>query len=529
MGAHSSFSRGLAGAARAGLALLLVSTTIATGQPSPAAHGALADAVDPAGADDTRERALAEVGVTLVPALVELAEWCSAQRLLAARLAAYEAVLEWQPDHADARRILGWRRVASGEWERARPEQARKDRTGLEAELAARHADLVRLTLDASEQRAEALGRVGLETARRRLLKLVPDDEALRAALDETRLPSGAWARADAVRALERAAARKAEVARAKAALVAPVRLDASALGPLQGTLKWISVARTPRAFVAGTIGFAESAAIAVAVDITPDIVSAAVPGAALPGLFAEGNEPPGDNASGRPEWWSQPRFYVLQTTLDRDALLAAFAGGLDTKMVEHLRRVTTGFLDAECSIGVWTARPVDRMEAAVRQRVGIYLQRTFGITAEKGWIWEGIGLLLSSSVTGTKNLVYVKLNTGAGTVASDGHKPRQWELFGAGADWLAMARDLLRATPPPNLAPLLGKSVNTMDKEDLLLAHALGTWLVDGHPERASQVLARIGAGQPSVTVLEDEFALPLPEIVAQLAAWLEAVRPAR
>jgi hypothetical protein len=476
---------------------------------------------------DARETALAEVGAEVVPELLALAEWCESQKLLASRLAAYEAVLVWQPDHADARRILGWRRAGGGSWERSRPEQARKDKVGLEAALAERHAALVQSVLAASEQRADALGRVGLAAARRRLLTLVPDDEALRAALDEVRLPSGAWGRADAARALARAETRKAEVASAKAAVAAPERLDATALGPLQSKVKWLSVARSPRAFVAGTIGFAESAAIAVAVDVTPGITAAALPGVSLAGLFAEGSEPPGENAADKPEWWHQPRFYVLQTSLEREALLGAFAAGLDQRMQDHLRRVATGFLDLECSIGIWSTRPVDRIEAAVRQRVGLYLQRTFGISSDKGWVWEGIGLLLSGSVTGTKNLVYIQLNTPTGTVAADGRKPRHWELFGVGADWLVMARDLLSSTPRPNLAPLLGKNVNAMDKEDLLLAHALGTWLVDGHPDKASRVLARIGANQPSVVVLEEELGLPLPELVDQLAAWLGDMRP--
>jgi len=529
MVAHPTFVRGLVRAARAGIALAALIPLVAMSHARPTATHTTAHVLEPdaRAQEDVRERALAEVGAALVPELVALAEWCSSEKLLASRLAAYEAILVWQPDHADARRILGWRRAGADDWERSRPEQARKDRTGREAQLAERHAALVRRTIEASEQQVEALGRAGLEAARRRMLALVPDDASLRASLDEVRLASGEWGRADAARALERAAARKAEVARAKAAVGAAERLDATALGPLQGKLKWLSVARTPRAFVATTVGFAETAAIAVSVDIAPGIAAAALPGVPLVGLHPEGTEPRGEDPPDKPQWWSQPRLYVVQTSMERDALLGAFAAGLEAKRLEHLRGVNTGFLDAESSIGVWVERPNDRLEASVRQRVGLYLQRTFGISADKGWIWEGIGLLLSSSITGTKNLIYIQLVTTSGSVAADGTKPKQLDLFATGADWIVMARDLLLTTPRPNLGPLLGKTVNTMDKKDLLIAHALGTWLIDGHPDKASQVIARIGAGQPSVAVLEDEFGMTLPELVEHLAAWIEDMRP--
>jgi hypothetical protein len=67
------------------------------------------------------------------------------------------------------------------------------------------------------------------------------------------------------------------------------------------------------------------------------------------------------------------------------------------------------------------------------------------------------------------------------------------------------------------------------MDKEDLLVAHALGTWLIDGHVDLAPRVLARIGAGQTSLAVLEEELGLPLPELVDELTAWLGDMRPSR
>lgn len=469
------------------------------------------------------EGALGPIAELVVPELVALAEWCEGEKLLASRLAAYEAVLVWRPDHADARRILGFRKGKGGAWERSRPEAARRDRTGLEAELAARRGAIVDRALALCERSAEALGPAGLRLAHERLVTVAPDHEALRAALGQARLEDGRWVRAETAAAQWRDAERKALVAEWKA-LVEVERVEVTALeeGARRASVKWAGVARTSESLVASAVSYAEAEAIAVATTVAPDVARAALPPPSSPLADAEGRRPLGDAGHAR-----APRYYVVQSNADRDALLGSLGAELEPRKAALLRRVATGFLDAHLSIGVWTASPSDRLEAAVRQRVGLYLQRTFGVSSDDGWVWEGVGLLLSGAVTGTKNLVYVQLTPSGQTAAASGRTPRDWQLFGPGADWLAMARDLLRQGPGFNLARLLAKDVNTMDKEDLLVAHALGTWLIDGKPERAQQILARIGAGQPPVEVFEQELGMRLPAILDELRGWLGEMRP--
>lgn len=468
--------------------------------------------------------ALARVATNVVPALFELAEWCNEQKLLASRLLCYEAVLTLDPDHADARRILGWSRDKNGAWKRSRPESQKRDRGGMATELAARAESVVQRVRAACSAEGEAFERVHGRAVRLALVPLVPDHADLRADLGQAESAPGVWLRADVVRAVAREAERLEAVRLAKEAHIGPETVAASSLpeGALTAGLKWTGVLRVQNAIVTGTVSAAELRNVAIALDLAPWVAEIALPPPAEAVLDDEGEPPLGDTRDDMPEWYRVPRFFVLGAAGDRENLVRTLSKDLSPATIAILRRSACGFFDEENSIGAWNATPADRLEASVRQRVGLYLQRTFDIGPDRGWIWEGIGLLLSSSVTGTRNIVYVQLTEG--TVA--GGKAGKPQLLGPKADWLKMARDLLRATPRVNLVPLLGKNVNAMTKDDLLVAYALGSWIVDGHPEVAPRILARIGAGHAQATVLAEELGIELPEVVAELAAWLEEMR---
>ena len=57
---------------------------------------------------------------TLLGDLEELADWCAKAKLYRARQEVSEAILHVDPDHAEARKWLKYRRAKDGTWERSK-------------------------------------------------------------------------------------------------------------------------------------------------------------------------------------------------------------------------------------------------------------------------------------------------------------------------------------------------------------------------------------------------------------------------
>ena len=83
----------------------------------------------------------------------------------------------------------------------------------------------------------------------------------------------------------------------------------------------------------------------------------------------------------------------------------------------------------------------------------------------------------------------------------------------------------MLTGDRPPNLAFALGKDVNQLEADDLLVGYALAAFLIEAHTERVPEVLRRCGAEENPVLVLEELFGKDLTWIQARLTAWLEQV----
>ena len=439
----------------------------------------------------------------LVPRLWELAEWCKDWRLYRQRDLLSRLVLEVEPDHKGARKALKYNRQGD-EWVQSR--SYRLPRSHARDEHVAEYAERLAGALDpykarvfrALERDSRLLAPGARERTLRKLLILEPNDVALRTVLGE-RQHAGRWVLEETAVAAEggRAVAALAEAAYED---VDRPESDAPTKGERKLGVHWRSTLKTPGVRVLGTTPRKE-------VDETARVTEA------VAGLFQR------VFGHGQPHRRGYTIFLV-QGGDEREALLANMPGLPDaTKGL--LRQAGGGWLGSGNRLGEWDVNPARRLDGAARQTLGTLLMDAYGIDGRHGWAWEGIGLYRVYHMAGTR-LTYFFGRSGY----SSNRKTTLWPTMQAPETrWLAAARGLLQRDNAPGLEFLLGRDVDTMRDEDILVAYAVAAYLLEGRPDDAPVILRRIGAGEHPVLVFEDVTGESLPDLELRLRRWLDEI----
>ena len=148
-----------------------------------------------------------------------------------------------------------------------------------------------------------------------------------------------------------------------------------------------------------------------------------------------------------------------------------------------------------------------------------------YGVSGQNGWAWEGMGLYLVYQLTGTRKTYFIDRQAYART-----SQTTLWpKLQDPQTDWLVEGRALLAGAAAPGLEFLLGRSVDTMRDEDLLVAYVLSAYLLEGRPDDVPRILRRIGAGEHPVRVFEDVMGFSVPVLEGRLRRWLDEVLETR
>lgn len=170
-----------------------------------------------------------------------------------------------------------------------------------------------------------------------------------------------------------------------------------------------------------------------------------------------------------------------------------------------------------------WSDQSITRIDSSCKQITSNYIRRTYRVEGKQGWIIEGVGQYINEMVLGTRLTFSITK-----TEYEDKVKPRTDENVRAeGADWIAIAGEILSEAKPTRLANTLGRNTNELNSEDLVLSYSLVAYLREGHGISVFEdVLRRIGAGEgSSVVVLENVLEAPLPVIQGMLLEWINDV----
>lgn len=434
-----------------------------------------------------------------VEVLGDLADWCRSRHIYAQEQAVHTFLLELEPDRKASRRRLGYFRV-SGQWKRADSWRPRRDHRAEhlpEARVRIREAlkPLRVPFLQDLAQHPEGLARESAQRTIRALLGLEPEDPVLRAIVGETRY-EGEWVLVETARSVRRNA--ELSTAIAKAREHAPAAVTQSVPADLEGwPLAWTTSVRTLGLEVVGTVPAEECASVAVELQTLARTFE-----------FAFG-------VKGKHR--DELRVLLLEGYGQRDLALEALA--LPPAVRMHLGSAAGGWLGSGRLLAEWDGDPERRRDGAVRQILGTMLMDEFGIDGGFAWAWEGFGLYLIHLQLGTRRTWFYQ---------GSGYQPVadaiSWTTAqDPASDWHALSRQLLTAENGPSVLYLLGRPLNSMRAQDLVLSYTLAAYLLEGWPDHTARLLRAIGSGEHPARAFERELGFPAVNLNGRMVRWLE------
>src|SRR5439155_15846795 len=110
-----------------------------------------------------------------------------------------------------------------------------------------------------------------------------------------------------------------------------------------------------------------------------------------------------------RPGW----TVYVLADPHQVDPLLASFLAS-SAGFGVSARKLSGVAVPGQPLAVYWDKDAARRLDAACRQTVVDFLSRTDGLSLKHVWAWEGLGLLLTHELIGTRLTLYAQADTTA-------------------------------------------------------------------------------------------------------------------
>ncbi len=423
--------------------------------------------------------------------LYEVGKWCHKKKWYQERDRLWNAALEVAPDHLRVRKALGFERRRDGSWERRKEREPQRNRGRVDFDaIEARTAEVLAQWREATYALLDKYGEQVSDEDRRAEYALVlarfPDDERAHKALGH--VPGWAghpWVSPAARASHDRREALEKLIARARKVDASPEPVE---LRDYEQGLAWEASGKSEKARVFSREGAKE---VREALGI-----ARAVESLMQEGLEVEVELPEGLTC------------YLVGSNED----LIEVAKAHPAEDGPGLEEVGSLWLDWHTLV-IWGEDRELRLEGVSRQLVSWCLRRRYQLGTEQGWAWEGIGLYLSFRICGTRRRFYSGDNdyTRSGG-REDLHDPR--------VNWLKEAKTIL-GNSPPKLAYVLGKSVDQLSERELLIAYALGAYLVEVHPSELLKALPRLPS-EPATQVLEETLGLNPDALTKALTAWL-------
>ncbi|MCB9832166.1 MAG: hypothetical protein H6807_06785 [Planctomycetes bacterium] len=432
--------------------------------------------------------------------LVALADWCREKGLLRERQRLLEMILVLVPHDRDLREAAGYVPITSKRWERRKGFRSPL-RTDAEVwpDFEQRFDSLVDLTL-ATVASLVREGEAPLPLADRRdlveaMALILPRDDRLREALGE-RKKGSRWYLDDSLAARERRANLRRQAKLLLEGAGEPAKMPVpDPEGDLD--LRWRKARLLPGVEVVGTVSDEE-------IEAATRIAWATI------NWFRLATR---RDAATFPDY----RIVLLASAGDRDLYLH-FDRRIDDSARRFAADLSSFWVPGSSTVLIWAADQDLRKEWVARQTIAMLLKTGYGIGAERGAIYEGLGLYLSHKVTDLRSTWYVRQTRydqkRDDRIAIDTLKLEK--------SWLKLAKRRARARAP-DCRRLLGLEVNQMEVEDLVLAYAFAAYLVEGAPERLDPFLDRIGRGMNFENALSEVWGLDGAEMGEWIGRWLK------
>lgn len=441
----------------------------------------------------------------LVTDLESLADWCHESKLFKSRDLCYETVLEVAPNDETARARLGYTRRGD-DWQRGRYHEPGNYDEELEAQFTPKFRELLDRFTSTLLDALEAADPKKEPQARHRCIAEViavdPDNLRARRLGGEDRL-NGRWVLLETARALKRRDELR-DLAKETLDSIPDPKPDTPTgdeqnLGiPFKATLvgqRWRGLATTSESELRRAVR-------------TLDAV-APFWGAVFHTGTATGSR--------------GKTFYLLSNQQQAETALKKHPAYDDARRKRDLA-LKASWVPGQHVFFQWNDSPQLRLDGATRNAIGIHVMKSFGMTTQQGWAWEGVGLYLDYLLTGSRRTIFV--SSGVYTTTENAKKlDIERRMKSPGADWMALAREMLDAGVEPDLRTMMLRDVNEMNAEDLIYSHAFVSYLIEGCPDKATHFFVMQGSDRSVADTVRIVFDLAYPDFEKRFERWLREV----
>ena len=431
-----------------------------------------------------------------VPKLEALGQWCETSTLFIERAQVAEALLTIDTNHAKARGWLRYKRQKDGSWKQTSTRPFFDEKVDLLPEWSKRREEAVgplREELEGFLSRREDWHTAGIrDHVIRTLVALWPEDAGLRERNGEKQF-NGRWLLKESEgldgrrRRIRELAAAADKAARAELAKFTPFDSERSVSFrtaeftvksdiPLRDAQEVAVRLIAARALYEGALGVKTSFPERFIVHVLPNV------------------------AAGR-------RFLASRPEVPEAHRRAV--DGLDSFWIDNDELVLA------------EDQADERVDAGVRHVLAMLRSRDVGcLFGMPGWMSEGVGMYLTHALLGTRLTVFVKETKYAD---DDIHR----ELADGGYDWVqAVRRLVIEKDVPPGLRTLTGTPLNSMTKDDALMAYGLAAFFLAGRPEDLRALMARIAYGHEFHESLADTCNVDVDALELRFVRWLREMK---
>ncbi len=435
----------------------------------------------------------------LIEELVQHAAWCGEQGLALERALVMERVIRLDPEHAVARRALGFTHARDGGWVAPTSAHRPKDRGKPEAvaEASRRLAAITAHYLDGltSVLFDEQASPASVQAAEEEILRVDPDHVLVHVRRGEL-LFDRRWVLRESAEAhyVHRHIAR--QVSEAFEAAPQPEMVVVEANANPFGLL--LHEAKNDELSVFASSGAAEA-----------ERVFRALCAARL--LFQE--------LFGRPVTFPPVgNVYALDGEAARDAFLERHPK-IEAGQRASLARLDGTGIPYTYDWAWWTGDERARTDGLVRIALSAFLRESFNLGLEHAWLSEGLCLYLTGVLLGTRLTFFVQPESDVDPREAYAHRER---LLEPGVDWLDEARIALEKRGGPALAALFQKQASDLTVDDLVYSQAVLTYLIEARGAESPLLLAALQEGRKVDLAWEQALGTPLAEVTARLPRWL-------
>jgi hypothetical protein len=439
---------------------------------------------------------VAKVVEPYVPKLEALGQWCETSTLFIERAQVAEALVAIDADHAKARAWLRYKRQKDRSWKQTSTRPFFDEKTELLPEWKKRREDVagpLRDELEGFLSRRQDWHTAGIrDRVLRTLLALWPEDAELRERNAEKQF-NGRWL----LKESEGLDGRRRRIRELAAAADKEARATVSQFAPFASE-RPVSF-RTAEFTVKSDLPMRDAQEVAVRLIAARSLYEGAL---GVKTTFPKGFV-----------------VYVLPSIAEGKRLLAS-----RSDVPEAHRRAVDGlssyWVDDD-ELVLAEEQAAERLDAGVRHVLAMLRSRDVGcLFSMPGWMSEGVGMYLTHALLGTRLTVFVKETKYAD---DDVHR----ELANAGYDWVqAVRRLVLEKDLAPGLRTLTGTPLNSMTKDDALMAYALAAFFLAGRPDDLRALMSRMAYGHEFHESLAETCNVDVDALELRFVRWLREMK---